>query len=87
MWLAGLALMASLDPATGADATWCLSHRFGLGDCPGCGLGHSVAHFARGQVAASVAAHPLGIPVVGALLARSVRLLARAASAPTLSRP
>ena len=75
VWLGGLAAMATLDPSATADPSWCLFDRAGVSFCPGCGLGHSVAHLARGHLAASFAAHPLGIPAVAVLLARSGRLL------------
>lgn len=32
--------------------------------CPGCGMGHAVVSAMRGDVAASFAHHPLGIPVL-----------------------
>jgi hypothetical protein len=75
VWLLGLGAMAVLDPSATAEPSWCLFRRLGIDLCPGCGLGHSIAHLARGQVTASVQAHPLGIPAVAVLLGRSGRLL------------
>lgn len=75
VWLAGLAAMATLDPSATATPSGCLFEQAGLSFCPGCGLGHSIAHLARGHLAASFAAHPLGLPAVAMLLVRSGRLL------------
>lgn len=75
-WVGGLVLMASLDPSTGGEASWCLFRWIGIEACPGCGLGHSIAYLARGDLAASFHAHPLGIPAVLILSARCVQLLA-----------
>lgn len=74
LWMGGLVLMVSFDPTTDAEASWCLFSWMGVDACLGCGLGHSVAHLARGHLAASFAAHPLGIPVVLVLLAHAGRL-------------
>jgi hypothetical protein len=62
--------MASFDPRAEGLTTLCLLHHLGFEFCPGCGLGHAVAFLARGDVQASLAAHPLGIPVVAGLIAR-----------------
>lgn len=75
VWLAGLGAMALLDPSATGPSSWCLFDQAGIEVCPGCGLGHSIAHLARGDVAASFHAHPLGIPAVAVLLGRSARLL------------
>lgn len=76
VWMVGLAAMASFDPRADTLETWCLFNRvFGLESCPGCGLGHSIAFLARGEWAAAVQAHPLGIPAVGIIGAHVGRLL------------
>lgn len=76
IWIIGLAAMASFDPRADTLETWCLFNRiFGLDTCPGCGLGHSIAFLARGEWAASVRAHPLGIPAVITILLHVGRLL------------
>jgi hypothetical protein len=79
VWLGGLALVAVLDPAAPGWFSVCPFHHFGewLGVpfCPGCGLGRSIGWLARGEFERSLAAHPLGIPAVGMLGARSVVLL------------
>ena len=83
VWLLGVGAMAALDPSATAEPSWCLFRRLGIEGCPGCGLGHSIAHLARGHVAASVQAHPLGIPAVAVLLGRSGRLLYNAWTRPS----
>lgn len=77
LWMAGLGAMASFDPHADTLETWCLFNRLlELETCPGCGLGHSIAFLARGEWAASVRAHPLGIPAVATIGIHVVRLLA-----------
>jgi hypothetical protein len=66
-WTAGLVGVASMDPQGGTLVNLCVIEQLGL-PCPGDGLGRSIAHLARGQLAASWTAHPLGGPVVGVLL-------------------
>lgn len=75
IWAGGLLLMASFDPRAEGLTTLCLFHHLGFEFCPGCGLGHAVAFLARGDVQASLAAHPLGIPVVAGLLVRIATLV------------
>jgi len=82
VWIAGLGAMAVLDP-TGEGQTWCLFARLGIEICPGCGLGHAVALLARGEWAASVASHPLAVPVVLGVSMRVVQLLRDAYAPPS----
>jgi hypothetical protein len=63
-WTIGLAAMAALDPQGAHLFSLCPLDTLGLSFCPGCGLGHAIAHLARGNLAASVQAHPLGVPAV-----------------------
>jgi len=70
LWaLAGAAVVAGLAAlgaagADGPDDTICrLKSATGVA-CPTCGLTRSLACLARGDLAGSVRAHPLGIPVV-----------------------
>jgi uncharacterized membrane protein len=88
VWIAGILLVALPDPDSGRLFSVCpLGH---LGDllghalCPGCGLGRSVAWLVRGEVAASLAMHPLGIPAVGILLHHAVSLWRGPAYRPAL---
>lgn len=74
IWVAGLAAMAWMDPTT-TGASWCVFAQLGIEWCPGCGLGHAIAHLARGEWAASLQAHPLGIAVVILLMGRVGTLL------------
>lgn len=81
VWLGGLVLIALPDPTVLRTWTLCLFETVGLVEwlgmhaCPGCGLGHAVAYLFRGEFAASFAAHPLGIPVVLALIGRSTKVI------------
>lgn len=81
VWLAGMVLIALPDPTVVRTWTLCLFETtgliswLGLEVCPGCGLGHAVAYLFRGQLAASLAAHPLGIPVVVILIGRSIKVI------------
>lgn len=83
-WIGGLALMALADPGA---KHWQVCPFAYVGDwlglhfCPGCGLGRSIGWLARGEVARSMAVHPLGIPAVGVLVARSFSLLRQARTA------
>ncbi len=81
VWLGGLLLVALPDPTVVRTWTLCLFEAIGLVEglgihaCPGCGLGHAVAYLFRGLLAASFAAHPLGIPVVLMLIGRSTKVI------------
>lgn len=72
-WTLGLLGLALLDPDSGARLPLCLPHRLGW-FCPGCGLGSSIRHLLRGNLAASWAAHPLGLPAALVLAWRIVDL-------------
>ncbi|NBC84810.1 MAG: DUF2752 domain-containing protein [Bacteroidetes bacterium] len=74
IWAVGLIVMAAMDPATDGE-TWCVFARMGIEWCPGCGLGHAIALLARGEWAASFAAHPLGGVVVAGLTIRILDLI------------
>ncbi len=79
IWTAGLLLMALADPDAAPWVRLCpfahLGDWLGLHFCPGCGLGRSIGALARGDLAHSFALHPLAIPAVGMLLARSAALV------------
>jgi len=53
----------------------CFFSNIGIGFCPGCGLGHSIAYLFRGDFIASFDAHPLGVPVVILLVYRIIKVL------------
>ena len=75
VWAAALVALACTDPATGGLFDLCLLKRLGAAWCPGCGLGHAVAHLFRGEVAASLQAHPLAPFAVTVLLGRVAGLV------------
>ncbi len=74
-WIAAIGTLALTDPLKEGHASLCLIKNTGLGFCPGCGLGHSISWLFRGNIAASIQSHPLGIPAVIILLMRSYKLL------------
>jgi hypothetical protein len=76
VWLTGLMGLAVAGPYLDGHVTVCIPTLMGFDFCPGCGLGMSVSYLFRGDLAASWAAHPLGIPAAGLLAARSAHLLA-----------
>lgn len=67
--LSGLILVAILDPFSQV-ASICPIDRMGFDFCPGCGLGRSVAFAARGELAASLQSHPLGLFAIVVIIAR-----------------
>lgn len=71
VWIAGLTLMAVMSPTDG-HASFCPFNAAGLGFCPGCGLGHSIAWLFRGEFFQSFHAHPMGIAAVAILLWRII---------------
>ncbi len=77
VWLGGLALVCVLGPGSESHIVICPFALLGIDWCPGCGLGRSIAFLARGDIAASLHAHWLGIPALVILLARSITLTHR----------
>lgn len=75
IWTVGLLAMAAADPTAPPLLDLCLFDALGVSFCPGCGLGHSIAWLARGDLAASFQAHPLGLPAVGLVGYRIVDLV------------
>ncbi|WP_016778292.1 DUF2752 domain-containing protein [Anaerophaga thermohalophila] len=75
IWIGGLLSLAITDPSTSGHLSLCPLKNAGFDFCPGCGLGHSVSWLFRGNLTASFQSHPLGIPAVIILLARSFNLL------------
>lgn len=75
VWTAGLAAMAAMDPHGTHLFSLCPLDAMGVSFCPGCGLGHSVAFLVRGELSASVQAHPLGLPAVLILIVHVGRLV------------
>ncbi|MFT5142795.1 MAG: hypothetical protein ACI80V_000447 [Rhodothermales bacterium] len=79
VWIAGLIAVGVADPTAGGLLSVCPFHwvgaAIGLEFCPGCGLGHAVGFLARGELMASLAAHPFGIPAVLVLSHHITRLI------------
>lgn len=74
VWIVGLGAMAAMNPEGQHLFSLCPLDALGFSFCPGCGLGHAVAYLARGQLVASIQAHPLGIPAVVVLVHHVGRL-------------
>ena len=67
--LTGLLLMAYMDPFSNS-VSYCIVDRLGFDFCPGCGLGKSISHTFRGDLSASLEAHPAGIFAIFIILGR-----------------
>ncbi|MEM6645472.1 MAG: DUF2752 domain-containing protein [Bacteroidota bacterium] len=78
IWTAGLIALACTDPNAPGLFDLCVFKWVGFDGCPGCGLGHAVAHLFRGEWLASWHAHPLGGPALLVLTGR-IATLVRAA--------
>ncbi|PWD98557.1 DUF2752 domain-containing protein [Marinilabilia rubra] len=74
-WIVAILLLAFTNPGGAGHWSLCPIQNMGWDFCPGCGLGHSISWLFRGQFATSLSCHPLGIPAVFILLARSFTLL------------
>nr|WP_262921605.1 DUF2752 domain-containing protein [Pontibacter ruber] len=74
-WIAGVGLLALLEPADGHLFSLCAFSWVLEGGCPGCGLGHSIAYLFRGEWQASWEAHPLGLPALFILAYRVFALV------------
>ncbi len=64
---AGLALLPFWTPSEEVRASICLSRRLLGLPCPGCGMTRALAHLAKGEWRAALAAHPFA-PVLAAEL-------------------
>jgi len=87
MWTAGLVVLACTDPNAESLFGLCVFKALGFEFCPGCGLGHAVAHLFRGEWAASFAAYPLGPFAVVVLTGRVGSLVRQALHHPDLPSP
>lgn len=74
---AGLLLMAAIDPYGPREWGLCLLEWAGMSWCPGEGLGRSVALLVRGDLAASLQYHLMGIPAVSIMAGRISYLIHR----------
>ncbi|HEY0679452.1 MAG TPA: DUF2752 domain-containing protein [Chitinophagaceae bacterium] len=75
IWTVALIIPAFIVPGPETHFSFCLFKHLGLTWCPGCGLGESIALLYRGELAASLSVHPLGIFAVIILLNRIAVLL------------
>ncbi len=75
IWIAALILLAFLNPENEQHNSLCVFHNLGFIYCPGCGLGHSISYFFRGDFQNSFYSHPLGIVAVFILVSRIVQVL------------
>ena len=72
VWVTGLLVLASMD--TDGHFTLCPLKNAGWNFCPGCGLGRSIGLLFKGDLPASLDAHPLGIFAVIILSFRILNL-------------
>jgi hypothetical protein len=70
MWIAGLACLFFINPYQQQEFSLCPFHNLGIGFCPGCGLGRSIAFFYHGDIMLSLKTHPLGIIGLAIILYR-----------------
>ncbi|HOX78538.1 MAG TPA: DUF2752 domain-containing protein [Bacteroidales bacterium] len=73
IWIAALAFLALSDPFT-HHYSLCPLSNMGISWCPGCGLGHSVSLLFRFDFYGSFMAHPLGIPAIGLIVYRIIKV-------------
>ena len=69
VWVAALAYLFILDPG-GNLVSICPLKWVGFSQCPGCGLGRSVAFLMEGNLTKSLEAHSLGTVALAVLLHR-----------------
>jgi len=75
MWIVILVALMFNDPYDTGAVSLCPFHNMGLNFCPGCGLGTSISLAFRGQLEASLNAHPLGIIAILILTSRIYTLI------------
>ena len=73
-WVAALIILASTDPSHPPLLDLCIFKWAGF-VCPGCGLGHGIAHLLDFDFLAAVDAHPLAPFAVVAMVRRVWQLL------------
>jgi hypothetical protein len=74
-WVASLALLGLMSPGSDPHFSLCIFRMLEINFCPGCGLGHSISYLSRGNIQASLSAHPLGIFALMVILFRIYKLL------------
>jgi hypothetical protein len=73
-WLTALLVLFFL-PENTTDTSLCLFSLFGLGLCPGCGIGHAIYYALHLKFSVSVHHHPMGIFAVLIIFIRIKQLL------------
>ncbi|MDX1429108.1 MAG: DUF2752 domain-containing protein [Rhodothermales bacterium] len=69
-WMAAVSILAFTDPAAEPLIDLCVWKLAGFESCPGCGMGHALAHLLRGDLSAGIQAHPLSPFAAAAILLR-----------------
>ena len=77
LWTAGLVYLITINPYQVQKFTLCPFHNLGIGFCPGCGLGRSIAFLFHGDLFNSLSSHPLGIIAFILITTRIVKLTYR----------
>lgn len=70
-WMALLVILlasATIDPSSGS--LFCPLEWMGIKNCPGEGIGRSMASVFRGDIISSFYLHPAGVPAIAIILAR-----------------
>jgi hypothetical protein len=80
IWIAGFAILASINPYYHSHFSICPFKYFGFKYCPGCGLGRSISYLFHGNIKESLQTHILGIPAVIILSMRSFNLIKKSIS-------
>ncbi len=75
LWAVGIVAMALMEPEGEHLFSLCPLRWLDFHFCPGCGLGHAIAYLFRGELEASWAAHPLGLPALLVLGWRVISLV------------
>lgn len=75
VWVTALLSLVLMHPESEAHLSLCFFKWLGIGFCPGCGLGHSIAWLFQGDVRQSLEAHPAGIFALAVILHRIFTLV------------
>ncbi len=77
IWVTALVIVGLGNPDSNTHLTLFWPYYMWGIESPGHGLGHSIGHFFRGDVAASIESHLLGVPAVAILGYRTISLTHR----------
>lgn len=69
-WLSALLYLSIINPYEPKHINLCLFSIAGIENCPGCGIGRSIAMIFRGDLLGSFESHLLGIPALILILKR-----------------